>query len=84
MNSTTELAGIGYELEDEPPGVFETILRLGLSRGTRVRITERRPGMVRLEVDGHPVSLPAVAAANVHVGPVREAVEPETDIISLD
>lgn len=71
-------------LEDEPPGVFETILRFGLSRGTRVRITERRPGLVRLQVDGRPVALPAVAAANIHVGPVRETLALETDIISLD
>jgi len=71
-------------LEDEPPGVFETILRAGLSHGTRVRVTERHPGLVRLEVDGRAVSLPSVAAANVHVGPVREPVEPATDVISLD
>ena len=71
-------------LEDEPPGVFETILRVGLSRGTRVRVTERRPGLVRLEVDGREVALPAVAAANVHVGPVREAAEARTDVIPLD
>ena len=71
-------------LEDEPPGVFETVVRAGLSRGRRVRITERRPGLIRLEVDGHAVSLPAVAAANVHVGPVRERVEPEADIIPLN
>jgi len=71
-------------LEDEPPGVFETILRAGLSHGTRVRVTERQPGLVRLDVDGRAVSLPSVAAANVHVGPVREPVEPATDVISLD
>jgi len=71
-------------LEDEPPGVFETIVRAGLSRGTRVRVTERRPGIVRLEVEGRAVSLPSVAAANVHVGPVREAVEAAEDVIPLD
>jgi len=71
-------------LEDEPPGVFETIVRRGVSRGTRVRITERRPGLVQLEIDGRAVSLPAVAAANVHVGPVREAAMLEADIIPLD
>lgn len=71
-------------LEDEPPGVFETILRVGLSRGTRVRVTERRPGLVRLDVDGRVIALPAVAAANVHVGPVREGAEARTDVIPLD
>jgi Fe2+ transport system protein FeoA len=30
------------------------------------------------------VSLPAVAAANVHVGPVGETVAPEADVIPLD
>ena len=70
-------------LEDEPPGVFETIVRLGFERGTRVRVTERQPGLVRLELDGRTVSLPSVAAANVHVGPVREAVEALTDVIPL-
>ncbi|MCK5484050.1 MAG: metal-dependent transcriptional regulator [Gemmatimonadetes bacterium] len=70
-------------LEDEPPGVFETIVRAGLSRGTRVRVTERRPGLVRLDVDGRTVSLPSVAASNVHVGPVREVIEPAVDIIPL-
>jgi DtxR family Mn-dependent transcriptional regulator len=65
-------------------GVFETIVRVGLSHGTRVRVTERRPGLIRLEVDGRAVSLPAVAAANVHMGPVREPLEAATDVIPLD
>lgn len=71
-------------LEDEPPGVFQTVVRAGLSRGKRIRVTERRPGLIRLEVDGHAVSLPAVAAANVHVGPIGETEAPEADVISLD
>ncbi len=54
-----------------------------MSRGTRVRVTERRPGLVRLDVDGRTVSLPSVAASNVHVGPVREVIEPAVDIIPL-
>lgn len=70
-------------LEDEPPGVFETIVKVGLSRGTRVRITERRRGLVRLEVDGHTVSLPSVAASNVHVGPVRDVIELDAAVIPL-
>jgi DtxR family Mn-dependent transcriptional regulator len=70
-------------LEDEPPGVFETIVRLGLTRGARLRITERRPGLVRMEIDGRTVSLPSVAASNVHVGPVREAREPVAGVIPL-
>ncbi len=70
-------------LEDEPPGVFETIVSVGLSRGTRVRVTERLPGLVRLEVGGETVSLPSVAASNVHVGPVREVIEPAVDVIPL-
>ena len=70
-------------LEDEPPGVFETIVRLGISRGTRLRITERLPGLVRLHVDGRDVSLPSVAAANVHVGPVLAPAEPLADVIPL-
>jgi len=70
-------------LEDEPPGVFETIVRVGLSRGKRVRVIERRPGLVRLEVDGHTVSLPSVAASNVHVGPVRDVIGLADDVIPL-
>lgn len=70
-------------LEDEPPGVFETIVRVGLSRGKRIRITERRPGLVRLDVDGQSVSLPSVAASNVHVGPVRDVPELAADVIPL-
>jgi DtxR family Mn-dependent transcriptional regulator len=71
-------------LEDEPPGVFQTVVRAGLASGKRIRVTERRPGLIRLEVDGHAVSLPAVAAANVHVGPVRQTAAPEADVIPLD
>lgn len=71
-------------LEDEPPGVFETIVKIGLSRGTRVTVMERQPGLVRLEVDGRAVSLPSVAAANVHLGPIREFAEPPSDVIPLD
>jgi DtxR family Mn-dependent transcriptional regulator len=71
-------------LEDEPPGVFESILRAGLSHGAHVRVTDRLPGLVRLEVDGRAVSLPSVAAANVHVGPLREPAETATDLIPLD
>jgi DtxR family Mn-dependent transcriptional regulator len=78
-----ELAEVTH-LEDEPPGVFETVVRAGLSRGKRIQVTERRPGLIRLEVDGHAVSLPAVAAANVHVGPVGETAAPESDVIPLD
>lgn len=70
-------------LEDEPPGVFETVLRLGMSPGAHVRVTDRQPGLVRLEVEGQAVSLPAIAAANVHVGPVREPLALEADIIPL-
>ena len=70
-------------LEDEPPGVFETIVRVGLSRGTRVRVIERRPGLVRLDVGGQTVSLPSVAASNVHVGPVRDVVGLAEGVISL-
>lgn len=70
-------------LEDEPPGVFESIVKAGLSRGTRIRITGRRPGLVRLDVDGRSVSLPSVAASNVHVGPLREVVEPAAGVVSL-
>ena len=70
-------------LEDEPPGVFETIVRLGISRGTRVRITERLPGLVRLQINGREVSLPSVAAANVNVGPVREPPERVANVIPL-
>lgn len=70
-------------LEDEPPGVFETIVKLGLARGTRLRVTERRPGLVRMEIDGRTASLPSVAASNVHVGPVREVLEPVAGLIPL-
>lgn len=70
-------------LEDEPPGVFESILKVGLARGSRVCVVERRPGLVRLEVDGRTVSLPSVAATNVHVGPVHEVAAPEAGVIPL-
>ena len=70
-------------LEDEPPGVFESIVKAGLSRGTRLRISKRSPGMVRLEVDGRTVSLPSVAASNVHVGPVHAPEAPESGVIPL-
>ena len=70
-------------LEDEPPGVFETLVATGLARGAIVRVSERRPGLVRLEVEGRPVVLPSVAAANVHVGPVRDTVPPPRDVIPL-
>nr|MDP2481965.1 metal-dependent transcriptional regulator [Candidatus Palauibacterales bacterium] len=71
-------------LEDEPPGVFQTIVHLGLTQGAHVQVVERRPGLIRLEVDGREVSLPAVAAANVHVGPVRRPAEAELGVIPLD
>jgi DtxR family Mn-dependent transcriptional regulator len=70
-------------LEDEPPGVFESIVKAGLSRGARLRISQRSPGLVRLEVDGRTVSLPSVAASNVHVGPVRDLADPESGVIPL-
>lgn len=70
-------------LEDEPPGVFQTLVAAGLARGTIVRVIERRPGLVRLEVDGEPQALPAVVAANVHVNPVPDTPAEPVDVIPL-
>jgi DtxR family Mn-dependent transcriptional regulator len=70
-------------LEDEPPGVFETLVSAGLVRGAIVRIDERRSGLVRLQIDGRSVALPAVAAANVHVGPVPEIAPQPGDLVPL-
>jgi DtxR family Mn-dependent transcriptional regulator len=70
-------------LEDEPPGVFETLVSAGLVRGTILKVEERRAGLVRLQIEGRTVALPAVAAANVHVGPVPD-IEPQPgDVVSL-
>jgi len=70
-------------LEDEPPGVFETLVAAGLARGTIIRVSDRKPGQVRLEVEDRPVVLPAVAAANVHVGPPRAPESAPLDVIPL-
>jgi DtxR family Mn-dependent transcriptional regulator len=70
-------------LEDEPPGIFETIIRQGLSPGARMKVTHRGPGLVHLRVNGREIALPSVAAANVHVGPVRAAPRPPPDVIPL-
>ena len=70
-------------LEDEPPGVFQTIVRQGLSRGTRVLILERGPGVVHMRVNGRDLRLPSVAAANVHVGPPRAPVPQPANVIAL-
>lgn len=70
-------------LEDEPADLFETVVGEGLAPGSRLRITERGRGIVHLDVDGRRVSLPSVAAANVHVSPVRGLPEPSSDVIPL-
>lgn len=70
-------------LEDEPPGIFQTLVGQGLAPGTRIQIVDRRPGLVQLLVKGREVQLPSIAAANVHVGPARPVVAQPPDVIPL-
>ena len=70
-------------VEDEPHGVFETLVAAGLARGAILRVEDRRAGLVHLQIDGRSVALPAVAAANVHVGPVPEIAPQPGDLVPL-
>lgn len=70
-------------VEDEPHGVFETLVAAGVARGAILRVEDRRAGLVHLQLEGRAVALPAVAAANVHVGPVPDIAPEPGDVVPL-
>jgi len=67
-----EMAGIVH-VEDEPEAVYAQLVAQRLFPGMQVRMTDRAPERLLLEVDGNEVALAPVVAANVTVVPLKRA-----------
>jgi DtxR family transcriptional regulator, Mn-dependent transcriptional regulator len=61
-------------LEDEPRDVFEQLVALGLAPGTPLRMLHTGPDALRVELEGRPLDLEPVVAANITVVPRTEPV----------
>lgn len=64
-------------LEDEPSQVFEQLVALGLAPGTLLRLLHAGPDTLRVELDGQPLDLEPVVAANITVLPRTEPARQE-------
>jgi DtxR family Mn-dependent transcriptional regulator len=71
-------------LEDEPDHVYAEVLAAGIEIGTTIEVDERTAKAVRVRVDGRPVVLPPVVAANVSVESLAEVPgEPARSLAGL-
>jgi len=56
-------------LDDEPASLLAQLVVLGLKPGVDIQVVERRPDLLRLQVDGDPISLAFAAARHISVVP---------------
>lgn len=69
---------VGWEgevihVEDEPQGVYESIVCAGIAPGLRIRVIAAQSGEFKIVAEGKELSLSAGAAANIMVGAPRAA-----------
>jgi DtxR family Mn-dependent transcriptional regulator len=64
-------------IEDEPPIIYEELVRKGLHSGMRIRIKQISDDQVRMEADGDELELTSIEAANISVAPLPTAVPAE-------
>ncbi|MBT8337025.1 MAG: DtxR family transcriptional regulator [Gemmatimonadetes bacterium] len=62
-------------VEDEPRELYDRLVPLGISPGTRLLLRESRDGRLRIETDGREIELDLATAGNVTVRP-HEGAEP--------
>jgi DtxR family Mn-dependent transcriptional regulator len=70
-------------LEDEPPLAYEQILAEGLHLGMVVRLLEASPERLVLSDGENEYRLAPAVAANVHLSPLPEALQPQTGVMPL-
>jgi DtxR family Mn-dependent transcriptional regulator len=64
-------------LEDEPRDVFEQLVALGLAPGTPLRLLYSGSDVLRVELEGQPLDLEPIVAANITVVPRMEPAKHE-------
>ena len=67
--------GAVLHVEDEPQGVYESIVFAGITPGLRIRVIEAQNGEFKIVAEGKELCLSAAAAANIMVGPPRATGE---------
>ena len=63
-------------VEDEQRELYDRLVPLGISPGTRLTLRESRDGRLRIETDGREIELDLATAGNVTVR-AHEDAEPE-------
>lgn len=61
-------------LEDEPPGIFKTLVAQGFAPGSSVQLLDTDAGKLRVRIAGHEQVLDRVTADNVTVEPLPRGV----------
>ena len=58
------------DVDDEPPALLAQLVAMGLKPGAEVEVIERRPGHLRVQINGNIFPLAMAAAERIHAVPV--------------